>query len=107
MLQEAAAAEILIRQRAYALLVLDLATAGHDGLHLLRWTQQTRTVGTVLVLTESAAIAAERSKGTGLETADWLVKPFSFTELSARVRGLLRRPLPRDRWHDCARELGA
>lgn len=95
-LEQPAAAEILIRQRAYGLLILDLATAGHDGVHLLRWTEQTRTVAAVLALTDGAAQLQR------MGAADCLAKPFSFAELSARVRILLRPS-----WSGCAQEVGA
>ncbi|SEF62281.1 DNA-binding response regulator, OmpR family, contains REC and winged-helix (wHTH) domain [Bryocella elongata] len=80
----------LLRRESYDLMILDLNLPGMDGLDLL---QQTRAIDPnlpVLVLTarsrkEDLVQALERGAD------DCLVKPFSFQELQARIRSLLRR----------------
>lgn len=80
----------LLRRSSYDLMILDLNLPGMDGLDLL---QQTRLIDPglpVLVLTarnrkEDLVQALERGAD------DCLVKPFSFQELQARLRSLLRR----------------
>ena len=75
---------------AYDLLVLDVMLPGLDGWHVL---QALRKVGKdmpVLFLTARDSVD-DRVKGLELGADDYLVKPFAFAELLARVRTLLRR----------------
>ncbi len=68
--------------------VVDVADQGEDGLHLA-WTGQYN-----LVILARDAIH-DRVKGLELGADDYLVKPFAFSELLARVRSILRRsPTP-------------
>jgi two-component system copper resistance phosphate regulon response regulator CusR len=70
--------------------VLDLGLPDGDGLELLR---QWRAAGfnePVLILSARDAVA-DRVKGLNLGADDYLAKPFSFDELLARLRSLLRR----------------
>ena len=70
--------------------VLDLGLPDGDGLDLLR---QWRAAGfnePVLILSARDAVA-DRIKGLNLGADDYLAKPFSFDELLARLRSLLRR----------------
>ena len=77
----------------YDLVVLDVMLPGMDGWGVLR---SIRTAGKhvpVLFLTARDQIE-ERVKGLELGADDYLVKPFAFSELLARVRSLLRRGKP-------------
>jgi two-component system copper resistance phosphate regulon response regulator CusR len=73
----------------YALLVLDLMIPGLDGWTLLGRLRGRKNMP-VLVLTAIDAVE-DRVRGLELGADDYLVKPFAFVELLARVRSLLRR----------------
>lgn len=75
---------------SYDLLILDVMMPGLDGWEVLR---QLRTGGKdvpVLFLTARDGVD-DRVKGLELGADDYLIKPFAFAELLARVRTLLRR----------------
>ncbi len=74
----------------YDLLVLDLNLPKMDGIEVLRSLRGRKSSLPVLVLTARSRIE-ERVLALDTGADDCLVKPFSFTELSARVRALLRR----------------
>lgn len=72
-------------------IVLDIMLPGMDGITVLRALRaQHRQVG-ILLLTARDSIE-DRVKGLDAGADDYLVKPFAFDELSARLRTLLRRP---------------
>ncbi|MDB5774340.1 MAG: DNA-binding response regulator [Herbaspirillum sp.] len=73
----------------YELIVLDVMLPGMDGWEVLQQLRQTRDTP-VLFLTARDEVE-DRVKGLELGADDYLVKPFAFTELMARVRTLLRR----------------
>jgi DNA-binding response OmpR family regulator len=75
----------------YDLIVLDLMLPGMDGLSICRELRKAKNQVPVLILTARGQI---EDKVTGLDTGadDYLTKPFSFEELLARVRALIRRP---------------
>lgn len=85
-------------EQAYELIVLDVMLPGMDGWNLLRRLRQTAAGRQVPVLFLTARDAlADRVKGLELGADDYLVKPFAFAELLARIRTLLRRgPLRED-----------
>jgi len=75
----------------FDLLILDLMLPGKDGLTILKDLRAKKVHTPVLILT---AKGQTEDKITGLNAGadDYLVKPFSFEELLARVRALTRRP---------------
>ena len=82
---------ILAREGQYDLLILDVMLPGLDGLTLCRDLRAKGVTVPVLVLT---ARDTTGDKVAGLDSGadDYLVKPFAFAELLARIRTLLRRP---------------
>src|SRR5271170_4701565 len=74
----------------YDLIVLDLMLPGLDGLALLRKLRQAGRETHVLVLTAKDTVE-DRVRGLQTGADDYLVKPFAFDELLARVQALLRR----------------
>jgi DNA-binding response OmpR family regulator len=75
---------------AFDLILLDLGLPGRDGLQILT-TLRTKGVKTpVLVLTARDTLQ-DRVAGLDSGADDYLVKPFAFAELLARIRALLRR----------------
>jgi DNA-binding response OmpR family regulator len=80
----------LLDARSFDLVVLDLMLPGRDGLEILA-TLRSRDRGIpVLILTARDAVE-DRVIGLDAGADDYLVKPFAFPELSARIRALLRR----------------
>jgi DNA-binding response OmpR family regulator len=71
-------------------LILDLMLPGRDGLDVLRALRADGFSKPVLILTARDGVEA-RVEGLDSGADDYLVKPFAFTELVARVRALLRR----------------
>ncbi len=74
----------------YDLLMLDLNLSGVDGISLLRQTRAKKPRLPILVVTNRNRVE-DRVQCLDLGADDHMGKPFSFTELSARVRALLRR----------------
>ncbi|MDQ7030199.1 MAG: response regulator transcription factor [Ardenticatenia bacterium] len=79
----------LARERPPHLVILDLMLPDMDGLDVLRRLRRADDVP-VLILTAKDAVA-DRVLGLESGADDYVVKPFSFEELLARVRALLRR----------------
>jgi DNA-binding response OmpR family regulator len=88
---EAAERRIEVGHQNYDLIVLDLMLPGRDGFEICRHARALHIITPILVLTARDAID---DKVSALDSGadDYLVKPFSFSELSARIRALLRRP---------------
>jgi DNA-binding response OmpR family regulator len=74
----------------YDLVVLDLTLPRLDGVVILRGLRARKPSLPILILTARNKVE-ERVQCLDLGADDYLGKPFSFTELSARVRALLRR----------------
>lgn len=75
---------------AYDLVILDIMLPGKDGLAILGGLRKKKVVTPVLLLTGKTS-TSDKVKGLDLGADDYLVKPFDFEELSARVSALLRR----------------
>ena len=75
----------------YDAIVLDIMLPGIDGIEVCRRLRQGRVQTPILFLTAKDSVA---DRVTGLDTGadDYLVKPFAFAELTARLRALERRP---------------
>jgi two-component system copper resistance phosphate regulon response regulator CusR len=74
----------------YALVVLDVMLPGRDGWAVLNELRAAGRTLPVILLTARDAVR-DRVKGLGLGADDYLVKPFAFAELLARVQSVLRR----------------
>jgi two-component system OmpR family response regulator len=77
----------------YDAIVLDVMLPGIDGFETCRRLRKTRTWTPVLMLTARDAVE-DRVAGLDTGADDYLVKPFAFAELLARLRALVRRGEP-------------
>lgn len=75
----------------YDLIILDLLLPKTDGVTVCRKIRASNLSVPVLILTARDSIE-DRVTGLDAGADDYLVKPFAFTELLARIRALLRRP---------------
>lgn len=80
----------LLEQGAFDLMLLDLGLPGMDGIEVLRGLRAKRNSIPVIILTARDGID-DRVKGLNDGADDYLVKPFAFSELLARVKAALRR----------------
>ena len=83
-------AETLADESDYDLMILDLGLPKRDGLEVLRTFRSGKRSSPVLILSARSRVE-DRVKGLDLGADDYLSKPFSFSELAARVRALTRR----------------
>lgn len=76
---------------SYDLIILDLILPVYSGIEICRTLREQGIKTPILILTAKDTL---QDKLTGFETGadDYLVKPFAFEELLARIRALLRRP---------------
>jgi len=86
-------ADALLRGHRFDLLLLDIGLPDVDGFEVLRRLRARADATPVLVVTAREAVD-ERVHGLDLGADDYLTKPFSLSELEARVRALLRRVKP-------------
>lgn len=80
----------LAGENQYAAIVLDVMLPGCDGFTICRQLRAKRQWAPVLMLTARTEVA-DRVTGLDAGADDYLVKPFSFAELAARLRALIRR----------------
>jgi DNA-binding response OmpR family regulator len=83
-------ARLSLQDESYALVLLDLSLPRLNGRELLAELRQRGNAIPVLIITAHDSIS-DRVEGLDAGADDYLVKPFSFEELSARIRALLRR----------------
>ena len=74
----------------YDLVVLDINLPGMDGFSVLKSIRSENKIMNVIMLTARSDVE-DRVKGLDLGANDYLIKPFHFAELEARIRSLLRR----------------
>ncbi|TMB82874.1 MAG: response regulator transcription factor [Chloroflexi bacterium] len=75
----------------YDVAVVDWRMPGAEGIDVVAWVRRNKRPTALLMLTARDA-AADRIRGLDTGADDYLVKPFDFGELLARVRALQRRP---------------
>ncbi len=80
-----------LRSYDYAVVILDWRMPELSGLEVLQWMRRRESPAAVLMLTARDA-PADRVTGLDQGADDYLVKPFDFSELLARMRALQRRP---------------
>ena len=80
----------LVSNESFDLVLLDLMLPRRDGLEILAALRKRRLDTPVLILTAKDTIE-DRVQGLDAGADDYLVKPFAFAELLARIRALLRR----------------
>jgi two-component system, OmpR family, response regulator len=78
------------RENDYDAIMLDAMLPGLDGFEIVRRWRANRRWAPVLMVTARAGVPA-RIEGLDAGADDYLAKPFSFDELSARIRALVRR----------------
>jgi DNA-binding response OmpR family regulator len=81
----------LIRLEPYDAVVLDVMLPGIDGLEVCR-RMRAQQVGIPILLLTARDSIDDRVAGLDAGADDYLVKPFAFAELAARLRALARRP---------------
>jgi len=99
-----------VRERPPDLMILDVMLPGLDGMEVARRLQAGGGEFPILMLTAKDG-TSDRVRGLDAGADDYLVKPFAYEELLARVRALLRRSAPRRprtiRYADISMDLGA
>lgn len=84
--------EALAQVNGYDLIILDIMMPKRDGLTVCKHLREAGKTMPIIFLTAKDAVE-QRVEGLDIGADDYLVKPFSFDELAARVRTLLRRPV--------------
>jgi two-component system copper resistance phosphate regulon response regulator CusR len=79
-----------VHEQAFDLVILDVMLPGRNGLEILSTLRRQGNTTPVLLLTAKDAVE-DRVRGLDVGADDYLVKPFAFPELLARIRALLRR----------------
>jgi two-component system copper resistance phosphate regulon response regulator CusR len=80
-----------LRYYAYEVAVIDWRMPGVPGIDVVHWARREKRPTAILMLTARDA-PADRIEGLDTGADDYLVKPFDFGELIARIRALQRRP---------------
>ena len=82
---------LIAASQTFDVMVIDRMLPGLEGLAILKTIRASGVLTPVLILTTKAQIA-DRVEGLEAGADDYLVKPFAFAELSARLNALVRRP---------------
>jgi DNA-binding response OmpR family regulator len=82
--------EYMAEVNPYDLIILDIMLPGKDGIEVCR-ELRTKKVNTPILMLTAKDTVEDRVKGLDTGADDYLVKPFAFNELLARVRAMLRR----------------
>lgn len=82
---------LLAKKRVHDLILLDRMLPGADGMQVLEGLREAGVETPVILVTALGEIW-ERVQGLDMGADDYLVKPFAFEELMARIRSLQRRP---------------
>ena len=82
--------EYLAEVNPYDVIILDIMLPGKDGIQICNELRARRVNTPILMLTAKDAVE-DRIRGLDTGADDYLVKPFAFSELLARIRALLRR----------------
>jgi two-component system OmpR family response regulator len=88
--QDGAEADAILSLRTFDLVVLDLGLPGMSGMEVLRRFRKRGAATPVLILTARDALQ-DRVAGLKAGADDYVLKPFDFEELEARLQALLRR----------------
>lgn len=80
----------LAQAKTFDMMILDVMLPGRDGFEILATLRQRGMKTPVLLLTSKDTLE-DRVRGLDIGADDYLVKPFAFPELLARMRALLRR----------------
>jgi len=80
----------LVHAETFDLMILDLMLPGRDGLEALS-AMRRRGLMTPVLIVSARDTLEDRVRGLDTGADDYLVKPFAFAELLARVRALIRR----------------
>ena len=78
------------REFQYDLIILDIMLPGKDGMAVCQELRERGTLTPVIMLTAKDSVQ-DKIKGLNIGADDYMAKPFSFDELLARIRALLRR----------------
>jgi DNA-binding response OmpR family regulator len=94
----------LLREDVFQLVILDVMLPGMDGCTVCDRVRRDKMQTPVLMLTARDTVA-DRVRGLDSGADDYLVKPFDYAELVARVRALLRRDKVHRRTEICIADL--
>ena len=83
----------LILKNHYDLILLDVMLPGKDGFSILAEAREAGVITPIIMLTARTG-TEDRVTGLDLGADDYLPKPFSFDELAARIRSIIRRSSP-------------
>lgn len=81
----------LIRQEVFDLLIIDIIMPGMNGLELCRLYRRQYSYLVPVIMLTALGTTEDIVKGLDAGADDYLVKPFSFQELEARIKAILRR----------------